>query len=190
MKNYYPKLIKNKDGSYKFRMASGYSSMDFEYAEEFEEDRMAIVKIFGKYSLMNEGFSIDSTKFDKIDPLVDGLRLATIGNKQYYIDSESNTFSREDGRALCEIYRKPERFLDLPPEKFRGGPFLECALGQVKRGLIHAVKNKEFVNDDYVAYCGEVLESCKKEVVRQQALLEKSDKNRSDLIGKINNFHL
>ena len=142
-------------------------------------------------------------KFDMAFPFENGLgRITvcedisdhTIRKVDRYIDKNEIIFDYdnfEDAKMAQEIYYAPEKFLDIPTETFITRRDLVPKLAnEVRRSLLALVKGKTEIDDECVAYCSDLLDSCKAKVEMEKEKVEKSDKLRSDLIGKINDFEM
>ena len=140
-------------------------------------------------------------RFDSAGPFQNGLgRISLFGvNGDYrfvykYIDKNEVIFDYdnfEDAKMAQEIYYAPEKFLDIPTETFRTRKDLVPKLAnEVRRSLLALVKGKTEIDDECVAYCSELLDSCKATVEMEKEKIEKSDNLKSELIGKIKDFEM
>lgn len=123
-----------------------------------------------------------------------GSKAYVYKNGKAYVDKNGKAFAYqklEDAKLAKEIYYAPEKFLDIPTEMFRTKKDIVSGLvKEVRRSLVDSTMEKDDVNEEYVAYCTELLTSCKEKVEREETKIKNSDKMKSDLIETIKSFEI
>ena len=127
---------------------------------------------------------------------IPGIASVTLKNGERYLVDHDKNMCQDKYRYTLEDMSADE-FLGLETDCFGDEGFVKMAVGFVKRDLLKQVKGRKEVDDEYAKYCSEALTAVDEKIKKEKAEIErlakdkpKSDKNREELIKKIEDFEI
>ena len=206
--------VKLEDGSYTFvNFKHTLWEERFEDAKGFSEG-LAPVKMEDGWTYVDVNHTLWEERFEKTGDFGDvcgkgrkipngiaftyisGVAKVTLKNGEVcLVDHDKNMCSDEYRYTLEDM--SVDEFLGLKTDCFEDDGFIKMAVDFVKRDLVKHVGERKEIDDEYAKYCNEALTAVQEKIDKEKAEIErlakdkpKSDKNREELIKKIEDFEI